>query len=318
MDVYSPPKAGLLSHLPPSWVPYAELARIDRPTGVYYLLWPCIWSTLFAAAQSTPTIPLSDVGRNLLLWAVGCYAIRVAACAINDIQDRKIDPLVTRTKFRPLARKAIPVPAAVVFAGAHLLLGLAVLLQFPRITIPFSGPSFILIFAYGLSKRVTDYPQVVLGFFWSSGVVLGFPALGINPLDESWYRAVSCLYLSNIFWTILYDTIYAYMDLKDDRKAGIRSIAVAHAKDSKSLLWGLALSQIVFLVLAGWFGGLGIGFFVAGCGSAAVSLVHMVRTVDLADPASCWWWFKNGCLITGSGIALGFLNEYLVKIIGQS
>lgn len=309
---YQPPTTGLLSHLPPSWVPYAELIRIDKPTGAYYLFFPCLWSTLLAAPLSHSS-PLSVVSTAALFLA-GSIIMRGAGCSINDLWDRNHDPLVTRTRLRPIARGAITPTQAVAFTGFQLLAGLGVLLQFPTECFYYATPSLLLVATYPLAKRVTYYPQLVLGLTFSWGAIVGFPAVGVDVLaSTAAVTAAGCLYASNVAWTVLYDMIYAHMDIKDDAKAGIKSIALKHDAQTKTVLSGLAVAQVGLLAAAGVAAGAGPVFFVGGCGGAAVTLGWMIRRVNLKSVKDCWWWFVNGCWLTGGVVSLGLAADYAVR-----
>ncbi|CAK7198418.1 Para-hydroxybenzoate--polyprenyltransferase, mitochondrial precursor (PHB:polyprenyltransferase) [Sporothrix eucalyptigena] len=312
---YSPPTTGLLSVLPKSWVPYAELIRLDKPTGSYYLFFPCLFSTLMAAPMVEPSMasPASVVGTSLLFFT-GAIIMRGAGCTINDLWDRNLDPHVARTRLRPIARGAVTPFKALVFTGGQLLTGLAVLLQFPTPCLFYGIPSLALVATYPLAKRVTYYPQAVLGLTFSWGAIMGFPALGIDLLSNSAALAASALlYTSNIAWTVLYDMIYAHMDIKDDAKAGIKSIALKHAAQTKAVLMGLGAVQIGLLGAAGVASGAGPVFFVGSCGGALVTLGIMIKRVKLESVKDCWWWFVNGCLLTGGVISVGLGADYLVR-----
>lgn len=310
---YEPPKNGLLAHLPRSWVPYAELIRLDKPTGTYYLFLPCLFSTLLAAPLATPMVPPSTVLGTSLLFFAGALIMRGAGCTINDLWDRNLDPHVTRTRLRPIARGAVTPFNALVFTGAQLFAGLAVLLQFPLACFFYATPSLLFVASYPLAKRVTYYPQFVLGLTFSWGAIVGFPAVGVDLLSNGpALTAAACLYASNIAWTVLYDFIYAHMDARDDVKAGIKSIALAHDQ-SKQLLVGLAAVQVGLLAAAGVAAGAGPAFFVGSCGGAAVTLGYMIKKVNLKSVKDCWWWFVNGCLLTGSAISAGLVVDYALK-----
>ena len=311
---YTPPQTGLLSVLPHSWVPYAELIRLDKPTGSYYLYFPCIFSTLLAAPLAFPmTPPLTVLGTSLLFLA-GAVVMRGAGCTINDLWDRNLDPHVARTRLRPIARGAVTPFQGVVFTGAQLLVGLAVLLQFPTSCFFYATPSLLLVAAYPLAKRVTYYPQFVLGLTFSWGAIMGFPALGVDLLSNGAAQAgAALLYASNVAWTVLYDMIYAHMDIKDDAKAGIKSIALKHDKETKQVLTGLALAQVALLAGAGIATGAGPAFFIGSCGGALVTLGVMIKRVNLKSVQDCWWWFVNGCWITGGVITTGLAADYLVQ-----
>ena len=311
---YTPPTTGLLSKLPASWVPYAELIRLDKPAGTYYLFFPCLFSTLLAAPLAAPMAsPLSVVGTSLLFFS-GALIMRGAGCTINDLWDRNLDPHVARTRLRPIARGAVTPFNALAYTGAQLLTGLGILLQFPYQCLFYGIPSLLLVATYPLAKRVTHYPQFVLGLTFSWGAIMGFPALGIDLLQNTAaLSAAGFLYMSNIAWTVLYDMIYAHMDIKDDAKAGIKSIALRHDAQTKQILTGLAVTQIGLLATAGVAAGAGPVFFVGSCGGAAVTLAIMIKRVNLKSVKDCWWWFVNGCLLTGGAISAGLAGDYIVQ-----
>ncbi len=143
---------------------------------------------------------------------------------------------------------------------------------------------------------------------------MGFPALGVDLMaSPSAMAAAGALYASCVAWTLNYDMIYAFMDIKDDVNAGIKSIALAHDHNAKAVLSGLSFLQVGLLGLAGSFAGAGPLFFAGSCGGAAVALGTMVRRVDLRDVRDCWWWFRNGAWITGGTISTGLFADYLYR-----
>ncbi|KAI0601751.1 4-hydroxybenzoate polyprenyl transferase family protein [Biscogniauxia sp. FL1348] len=313
---YTPPTTGILSWLPASWVPYGELVRLDKPTGTYYLFFPCLFSTLLAAPLAAPPSAPSSVAGTALLFFGGALVMRGAGCSINDLWDRDLDPRVARTRHRPLARGAITPVRALAYTGAQLLAGLAVLLQFPPACLFYGVPSLLLVSVYPLAKRVTYYPQAVLGLTFSWGAVMGFPALGVDLLaNMPALAAAALLYASNVAWTVLYDMIYAHMDIRDDAKAGIKSIALKHDADTKKVLTGLAVVQIGLLGGAGMAAGAGPAFFIGSCGGAALTLGWMIKRVNLKSVKDCWWWFVNGCWITGGVISLGLGADYIIRYV---
>ena len=308
-ETYNVPQTGIISFLPKSWIPYAELARLDKPTGTYYLFFPCLFSTFFAA--SYVSAPLTTVLSTSTLFFAGALIMRGAGCTINDLWDRNLDPHVSRTRFRPIARGAVSVRSAVVFTGFQLLTGLGILLQFPVACLFYGIPSLLLVATYPLAKRVTHYPQFVLGLTFSWGAIMGFPALGVDLLaDEAAMRVALLLYSSCISWTVLYDMIYAHMDIKDDAKVGIKSIALRHDNETKAVLTGLASLQVALLAAAGLILDAGPPFFLLSCGSAIFSLATMILRVNLKSVKDCWWWFKHGAWLTGGGISIGLVAEY--------
>ncbi|KAH7146553.1 UbiA prenyltransferase family-domain-containing protein [Dactylonectria macrodidyma] len=314
IPTYEPPKSGILSMIPASWVPYAELIRLDKPAGTNYLFFPCLFSTLMAAPMAIPMAsPGSVIGTSLLFFS-GALIMRGAGCSINDLWDRNLDPKVSRTRLRPIARGAISPFKGLVYTGGQLLAGLAILLQFPLPCFFYAVPSLLFVGSYPLAKRVTYYPQFVLGLTFSWGAIMGFPALGVDLLaHSSALTAAGLLYASNVAWTVLYDMIYAHMDIKDDVTAGIKSIALKHDADTKKVLTGLAITQVSLLAAAGAAAGAGPAFFVGSCGGALVTLGIMIKRVNLKSVKDCWWWFVNGCWITGGVISFGLAADYGIK-----
>jgi len=309
---YIPPQYGLISKLPSSWIPYAELMRLDKPVGTYYLFFPCLFSTLLAAPLAMPMATPFEVISTSALFFSGALIMRGAGCTINDLWDRNLDPLVERTRLRPLARKAITVENAITFLGCQLMAGLWVLLQFPMACLLYGVPSLFLVGTYPLAKRVTYYPQFVLGLTFSWGAIMGFPALGIDMLsDPSAIAAAAALYSSCVAWTVNYDMIYAHMDIKDDVNAGIKSIARAHEHNTKAVLSGLSVAQIGLLATAGYLSGAGPVFFLGSCVGGAATLATMIWRVRLKDVKNCWWWFRNGAWITGGAISAGLFGDYM-------
>ncbi|KAI4288622.1 MAG: hypothetical protein L6R35_002116 [Caloplaca aegaea] len=312
LSLYQPPTTGLISYLPRSWIPYAELIRLDKPAGTYYLFFPCLFSTLLAASYTHT--PLLAVVETSALFLTGALIMRGAGCTINDLWDRNLDPHVSRTKLRPIARRAVTPFQALTFTGFQLLAGLGLLVQFPTSCLYYGIPSLLLVATYPLAKRITHYPQFVLGLAFSWGAFMGFPALGVDLLsDPTALKAVAALYASCVSWTVLYDMIYAHMDIKDDAKAGIKSIALRHEKETKAVLSGLAVAQTGFLAAAGLALGAGPVFFVGSCGSTAATLGLMIWKVRLKEVSNCWWWFKYGAWLTGGGISAGLFAEYLAR-----
>lgn len=267
-----------------------------------------------AAPMAIPMASTLQVLGTSGLFFAGALIMRGAGCTINDLWDRNLDPHVERTKFRPIARRAITPPKAIVYLGFQMLAGLGVLLSFPTSCFFYATPSLILVTLYPLAKRVTNYPQFVLGLTFSWGAIVGFPALGVDLLsDTSAAISAALLYASCVAWTVNYDMIYAHMDIKDDVNAGIKSIALAHEHNTKAVLSGLTVAQISLLAAAGYFSGAGPIFSIISCGGAALTLSTVIRKVKLKDPKDCWWWFKNGAWMTGGVISVGLFGDYVYR-----
>jgi len=263
------PESLVLKLTPRSALPYVQLARLDRPAGWQLLLAPC-WQSAALAGLSAGHGPNL---WHLALFFVGAIVMRGAGCAYNDVLDRDLDAGVERTKGRPLPSGRMSVKQAVVFAVLQSLIGLAVLLCFNGFTILLGAASLIVVAVYPLMKRVTSWPQAVLGLAFSWGALVGwsaaFGSLALAPV---------LLYWASFCWTIGYDTIYALQDSRDDAVVGIRSTARlfgARARAGVALFYGLAaaLSQGAILSVGGAvIAELGWLAYVAHLSSQALSL----------------------------------------------
>src|SRR5215216_7869662 len=215
----------------PGWArPYLRLARLDRPIGSWLLLLPCWWSAGLAAIAARQTVNVS----HLLLFFVGAFAMRGAGCTWNDIVDRDLDARVERTRSRPIPSGQVSVGAAAAFLVLQALVGLAVLLQFNRFTILVGLASLVVVAIYPFMKRITYWPQIVLGLAFSWGALMGWAAV-FADLDAP----ALMLYAGSVLWVIGYDTIYAHQDKEDDAIVGVRSTARLFGDDTKSWLVGL-------------------------------------------------------------------------------
>jgi len=236
---------------------------------------------------------------------------------MNDFWDRKFDAQVSRTRHRPIARGAISPTSAFWFATGQCLMGFVVLLQFPVETILMGVPSLALACFYPLAKRVTNYPQAVLGLAFSWGAILGFPAMGVSLLDGGVaLTAAACLYASNVAWTILYDIIYAHQDLKDDVKAGVKGIVVRHPEITKPIMTGLGVLQMGFLAGAGWAAGVGPLYYIWSMMGAGAANGWMIWKSNLRNEKECWEWFKwNSWVVGGIAVTGGLTAEYLSRYL---
>jgi 4-hydroxybenzoate polyprenyltransferase len=264
--------------------PYLRLARIDRPIGIWLLMFPCWWS----CALASPGWPDA---RFLMLFAVGAAIMRGAGCAMNDIADRNIDARVARTASRPIPSGAISVPRAVAFMGVLCLAGLAVLLQFNAFTIALGASSLLLVALYPFAKRVTDWPQAVLGLTFNWGALVGWAA---ERGDLGW--PALALYGAGLAWTLGYDTIYAHQDRDDDAVVGVRSTALRLGAATKPWLSGFYAAAVALLALAGVLAGLGWAFWPA----LAVVAAHFARQIarlDIDDPKRCLSLFKSNAQV---------------------
>ena len=231
----------------PQWTrPYLRLARLDRPIGSWLLLMPCLWSAALSAGMAHQIAPLP---RDIVLFSVGAFAMRGAGCTWNDITDRDLDAKVERTRSRPIPAGQVSVGAGAVFLVLQALIGLAVLLQFNRFAIFTGIASLIIVAIYPFMKRITWWPQVVLGLAFSWGALMGF-AVTFARLDAPAFL----LYAGSIAWVIGYDTIYAHQDAEDDALIGIKSTARlfgARTHQALVICYGLAVVLIALALLYG-------------------------------------------------------------------
>jgi len=221
----------------PSWSrPYLRLSRFDRPIGAWLLLMPCWWSAALAAGVAGDIAPLPLI---VALFFVGAFVMRGAGCTWNDITDRDLDGSVERTRSRPIPAAQVSVVQAAAFLVVQALVGLAVLLQFNRFAVATGIASLVIVAVYPFMKRITWWPQSVLGLAFSWGALMGF-AVTFGRIDAT---ALS-LYAGSISWVIGYDTIYAHQDAEDDALIGIKSTARLFGARTRAALvvfYGLAV-----------------------------------------------------------------------------
>ena len=280
----------------PGWThDYLLLARIDRPIGWWLLLLPGWW-IIAATAQS-----FSRMIWVMGLFLVGAVTMRAAGCVINDMWDRKLDRRVERTAGRPLAAGTVSLLQAWCFVALLCAIGLAVLLQLPATAILTGIAALPLVILYPLAKRVTWWPQAVLGLTFSWGVPLGWTATTqALPAPGEWLP-VSLIYAGSVAWVFGYDTIYAVQDMADDRAVGVKSSALGLGR---YLRLGVATAYLLAAILigTGLWQLLGQGPWLAGGLAATLHLAWQVRQIDAADPAGALRLFRSnrdaGLLLT--------------------
>ena len=285
---------GLWRVLPHAWHPFIILARFDRPIGWWLLLLPSWWI-------------LAAFSRHLLealgwmwLFLIGAIVMRAAGCVVNDLWDRDLDKQVARTRSRPLASGQVTSKQAVMFLFGLCGVGLVILLLLPPVTWAVGLFVLPLIVLYPLAKRVTHWPQAVLGLTFSWGVFMA-----ASVVLYEWNLGVYLIYFGTAFWVMGYDTIYALQDKQDDRKAGVKSSAVAlggQVKRGVGAFYGCA----ILLWAAGFLLALGAGWWLGGLGAAAGHLAWQVVSLKENDPKLALKLFKAnrdcGLLMT-----IGFL-----------
>ena len=269
----------------PTWSrPYLRLSRLDRPIGSWLLLLPCWWSAALACGVVGH---LSSLPLVLALFLVGAFVMRGAGCTWNDITDRDLDARVERTRSRPIPAGQVSVAQAAAFLVAQALIGLAVLLQFNRFAVVTGIASLIIVAVYPFMKRITYWPQIVLGLAFSWGALMGFAViLGRIDAPALW------LYAGSIAWVIGYDTIYAHQDAEDDALIGIKSTALLFGARTRPALAAFYGSAVVLIGMAlvsaaaHWPAWIGLAVF-------AAHLVRQIVRLDISNPALCLRIFKS-------------------------
>lgn len=348
--------------------PYAELMRLHRPTGVLNIFFPYFYG-FFYGLRTSPSFRdnINNVAFRIFLLLFSAFTLRSWGCVWNDIVDAEIDRLVERTRSRPMARGALSYTSAYLFnAGlsALWLVTLKPLLPDPRTYGLYVLPLTILVILYPYVKRVTNFTQVHLGFTLGWGALMGGAMTGVDILStalgagflapgrnngssaegpqrslEQIYGLLG-LYAAYIIWTVIHDVIYAFQDVKDDVKAGVKSLAVLLGDEAKPVLLALAVLQVSILAMVSttwtppamdkrnlWTGEfLSVGHvvddlisnvaytWIAVCGNAVV-LMTMIAKVDLDDPRSCAWWFRMGSILIDLSIGLGLAVQTWLSVL---
>jgi 4-hydroxybenzoate polyprenyltransferase len=314
LPAYQPPKSGLLSHVPASWVPYGELARIDKPIGIYIFYFPHLFGTLYVAACHASNVSLPHLLYTNMKLFIGAAFVRATACAWNDNLDREYDRKVRRCRLRPLARGALTPLQGHIFTGLLPTVAAAILWTLPMACMLVAIPSIVLLVLYPFAIRFTDFPQVILGLQIATAIPLGMAAMNPDAWDNRNHakEAVVSLCLMNVAWMLVYDTVYAQQDVEDDEKAGVRSMAVRFRDRPKTLLTVIIAVQIALLVLAGQQQGFGMSYCGVACRGSLVSMLWMLTTINLREPAQCGQWFKRGCWTIGLSVSGGLALEAML------
>jgi 4-hydroxybenzoate polyprenyltransferase len=266
--------------LPRSWLPWLLLARLDRSIGIWLLFLPGLWGILLSGAAPGESV------RLILLFAIGSVVMRAAGCVVNDLWDRDIDRKVTRTAARPLASGALRPSQAMAFLGVLLLLGLTILLQLNGVAQLLGIASLLLVALYPLAKRVTWWPQLMMGITFGFGAPLGYAA-GAGRLDGVWVA----LYGAAILWDLGFDTIYAHQDREDDALVGVKSTALLFGERTAPFLAACYGGTVLLLAFAGWLAAFG-GWFYPALALPALAFAWQVATLDIDDPQRCLRLFR--------------------------
>jgi 4-hydroxybenzoate polyprenyltransferase len=270
--------------LPRAALPYAQLMRLDRLMPVWLLLLPCWWSLLLGQIAVGGGLP--SLWHALLFW-IGAIVMRGAGCTLNDMADVEFDAKVERTKNRPIASGRISRKQAFVFLTTQALIGLVVLLQFNWFTVVLGTASLLIVAVYPFMKRITHWPQFVLGLAFNWGALVGWSAT-----HGSLSLAAVLLYAGGIAWTLAYDTIYAHQDKEDDVLIGVKSTALLFGANSKPWLVGFFGAAVFCFSFALWSIGAGVASYL-GLVAAAAHALWQLQSFDHSNSGLCLKLFKS-------------------------
>lgn len=276
---------------------YARLVRLDRPIGIYLLLWPTLWA-LWIAAEGIPD------ARVLAVFVAGVVLMRSAGCAINDYADRDIDPHVERTSARPIARGAVSPREALGVFAALALTAFVLVLTLNRLTVMLSVAGVVLAATYPFMKRFHYLPQVHLGAAFGWAVPMAFAAqTGEFPPPVAWL-----LFVATVLWATAYDTMYAMADRDDDLKIGVKSTAILFGDLDRVVVGSLQVALLAVLAVAGVLAGLGPAYYLA-LGAGAMLMIYQQRLIAGREPRACFRAFLNNHyfgMVVFAGIALHY------------
>jgi len=266
---------------------FIQLTRLNKPIGFLLLFWPCVWGLTLAYYFNGET---NLYLKHILLFFSGSVLMRSAGCIFNDIVDRNLDKKVHRTKERPVASGKVSVSEAFIYIVFLCLVAFLILLQFNWLTIVLGMSSMILVFAYPFMKRITYWPQLFLGLTFNWGIIMGWTSMtnsiSIEPL---------ILYLSAIFWTLGYDTIYGLQDIRDDEIIGVKSTSIKFKNNVKAFVGSCYCLCVLFILimflmmdLSKYLLLLTIPFI--------ISFVYQIKMFNKDDPKSCLAAFRNNNL----------------------
>ena len=282
---------------------FIQLIRLKKPIGYMLLFWPCAWGLTLAYDFSNK---LNDYLIYLILFFLGAVLMRSAGCIVNDILDRKFDKKVLRTKDRPIASGKISVQTGLIYALILCLLAFFVLINFNYFTILLAICSMPLAFTYPLMKRFTYWPQLFLGFTFNYGLVLAWISI-----HENISLSAIFLYIGAIFWTLGYDTIYGYQDIKDDEIIGVKSTSIKFKKNPQKILNIFYSVTFLSLIILGYLMNFNIFYFLFLFIPFFHLFIYQLNKLDIKDTQKCLVLFKSNNFL---GLII-YLNLLAGKII---
>ena len=277
---------------------FIELTRLNKPIGFMLLFWPCSWGLAYAYLIYSN---LNQLIYFLILFFLGSVLMRSAGCIFNDIVDKDYDKRVKRTKIRPIASGLITVKKSLLYVMVLCALAFLILIQFNLLTIIIGMSSMALAFSYPFMKRITYWPQLFLGITFNWGILMAWTAMGNNISQE-----IIILYLSAIFWTLGYDTIYGAQDMSDDEIIGLKSTSIKFKNNIKSFVlfsYSITISLLIFL----FYHYLGKNIFSILLFFSFLTLLYQVLKFDKNNSDTCLKLFKLNN-ITGLIIFIGIFS----------
>jgi len=275
---------------------YVRLMRLDRPIGIWLLLWPTLWA-VWIAGRGKPD------ARLFIIFVLGTVLMRSAGCAINDYADRSFDPHVERTKERPLAAGRISTLEALILFAVLSMMALVLALQLNRLTLLLAVVGAFLALTYPFIKRFLSVPQLYLGLTFGWGIPMAFAAQ-----LETVPRVALLLLIANMLWVTVYDTIYAMVDREDDLKIGVRSTAILFGDSDRHVIAALQAMTLLALYLVGRMLHMGVWYH-AGLIAGALFFVQHLWMIRARDRASCFRAFLNNNYF-GMSVFIGILLDY--------
>jgi 4-hydroxybenzoate polyprenyltransferase len=306
---------GWLSYIPTQWLPYVQLARLSPPVGLFLIYIPHSFGLLYAAIRQRAD-PYEVAHASLVLFGASFF-VSNAIHIWNDLIDAPLDAKVERTRNRPIPRGAVSQGAALVFSASQAV-GAALFIPLLKgdlaKNILLSTPGFLAWLYYPYAKRHTYWTQTVLGVCLSWGIVVGALALDVESYSLQTGQVdvpLLLLFAASTLWTMLYDSVYGFQDLKDDVDAGIYSMAVLFRYNIKPVFWLIVIMIAAALGGVGYYAEMGMLYYAISVGGTTICLGLMVAYVDLRSSQSCWWWFSKCFWYAGGSIAGGLLSEYV-------
>jgi 4-hydroxybenzoate polyprenyltransferase len=306
---------GWLYHLPAQWLPYVQLARLSPPVGLFLIYLHHSFGLLYAAIRQWAD-PFEVAYASFLLFGASFF-VSNAIYIWNDLIDAPIDAKVERTRNRPVPRGTVSPGAALIFSASQAWVA-ALFIPLLKGDIAqnaiLSAPGFLAWLYYPYVKWHTYWTQTVLGacLFW--GIIVGAVALDVEPYSFQTGQVdtpLLLLFAASTLWTILYDSVYGFQDMKDDVDAGIYSMAVLFQYNMKPVFWLIVVMIAAALGGVGYYAQMSMLYYAISVGGTTACLGLMVAHVDLRSSQSCWWWFSKGFWYAGGSIAGGLLSEYV-------